>query len=90
LGLPRGLFSTSFHTKPLYMPLPAPVHQNAFKLPGFHVFQCNSRLQQIYVRWRLCNALELHSTTLCYCSSVNTRNHMWCNKYIRVNPQIRK
>jgi len=23
-----------------------------------------------------CNALELHVTTLCYCSSVNTRNHV--------------
>jgi len=22
------------------------------------------------------NSLELHLTTLCYCSSINTRNHM--------------
>jgi len=23
-----------------------------------------------------CNALEIHLTTLCHCSSVNTRNHV--------------
>jgi len=38
----------------------------------------------------MCNALELHLTTLCYCSSVNTQNHMWCNVHVTVNPQIRK
>jgi len=27
----------------------------------------------------MCNALELHLTTLCYGSSVNTRNHVWYN-----------
>jgi len=40
----------------------------------------------------MCNALELHLTILCYCSSVNTQNHMWCNvyTYVRVKSQIRK
>jgi len=38
----------------------------------------------------MCNAFELHLTTLCYCSSIKTRNHMWCNVYVRVNPWIRK
>jgi len=37
-----------------------------------------------------CNALELHLITLCYCSSINTWNYMWCNVYVRVNPRIRK
>jgi len=38
----------------------------------------------------MCNALELHLTALCYCSSVNTQNHMWCNVYVGVNSQVRK
>jgi hypothetical protein len=38
----------------------------------------------------MCNALELHLTTLCYCSSINTQNHKWCNVYVRVNPLIRQ
>jgi len=38
----------------------------------------------------MCNALELCLTALCYCSSGNTRNHMWCIVYVRVNPRIRK
>ena len=24
----------------------------------------------------MCNALELHLTTLCYCSNINTQNHV--------------
>jgi hypothetical protein len=42
------------------------------------------------ILWGMCNALELHSTTLCYCRRVNNRNHMWYNGYIRVNPRMTK
>jgi len=38
----------------------------------------------------MCNTLELHLTTLCYCSCINTWKRMWCNVYIRVNPKIRR